>query len=81
MTRNSVRLLMDRIEKGTGIETYAHKFRHTCARWSLRSGMSLYALQDLMGHEDLAILKHYARLEENDLARQHHDFGAADRFL
>ena len=41
--------------------------------------MSIYHLQRLMGHEDIAVLRRYLGLVENDLARAHQAAGPVDR--
>lgn len=61
--------LMTRLRKSTGIaHLQAHTFRRTFALTALRNGMSIYHLQQLMGHEDLHVLRRYLGLVENDLA-------------
>lgn len=49
--------------------------------WSLRAGMNIYALQRLMGHEDIQVLKQYLALVDADLQSAHTAHGAVDRFL
>lgn len=75
---DGLKSLMQRLEKASGIECYAHKFRHTMARFCLRAGMNIYALQALMGHTSLEILKVYARVEGVDVAAAHQQYGAVD---
>ena len=55
-----------------------HRFRRTFALWSLRNGMNIYALQRLMGHSDITILRRYLALVETDLRTAHERFGAVD---
>ena len=33
--------------------------------------MNLLALQSLLGHEDLTMVKHYAQMVDDDLLREH----------
>ena len=40
--------------------------------------MNIYALQALMGHSSLEILKVYARVEGVDVAAAHQQYGAVD---
>ncbi len=75
---DGLKSLMHRLEKASGLECYAHKFRHTMARLCLRAGMNIYALQALMGHSSLEILKVYARVEGVDVAAAHQQYGAVD---
>lgn len=80
-TYSGLKSLMARLERDSGIEVYAHKFRHTCARWSLRSGMNIYAIQKMMGHATLDMLKRYAELEERDVRANHEAYGAVDSVM
>jgi len=58
-----------------------HRFRRTCALWSLRAGMNIYALQQIMGHTDLTTLQRYLPLVEADLEQAHRSHGAVDNML
>jgi site-specific recombinase XerD len=49
----------------------AHTFRRTFATWSLRSGIDLEQLRQLMGHSDYTVLRQYLSLVEADLKRAH----------
>ncbi len=60
---------------------HPHTFRRTFALWSLRAGMNVYALQRIMGHSDLTILRQYLALVEEDLATAHREHGAVDNML
>jgi site-specific recombinase XerD len=60
---------------------HPHTFRRTFALWSLRAGMNVYALQQIMGHSDLSILRRYLALVEQDLAEAHKRHGAVDNML
>jgi site-specific recombinase XerD len=48
---------------------------HTCRHWFsvnfLRSGGSVFQLQELLGHEDLATVRIYVALSEQDALQQH----------
>jgi site-specific recombinase XerD len=48
-----------------------HTFRRTFATWSLRSGIDLEQLRQLMGHSDYTVLRQYLALVEADLKRAH----------
>lgn len=56
----------------------AHKFRRTFAINSLRNGMNIYTLAQLMGHSDITILKPYLDLLRSDLRAGHQQFGVVD---
>jgi site-specific recombinase XerD len=49
----------------------AHAFRRTFATWSLRSGIDLEHLRQLMGHSDYTVLRQYLALDATDLRRAH----------
>lgn len=72
-------LVLRRLGERSGVDhCHAHTFRRTFALWSLRSGMNLMALQQLMGHSDLAMLRRYLALVDEDLADAHRKHGAVD---
>jgi integrase/recombinase XerD len=48
-----------------------HTFRRTFATWSLRSGIDLEQLRQLMGHSDYSVLRQYLALVEADLKQAH----------
>ena len=82
LTDSGLRLMLRRLGKRTGVKhCHPHTFRRTFALWSLRSGMNIYALQRIMGHSDLSILRRYLALTEQDLQTAHRRFGAVDSML
>lgn len=84
LTTSGLRRLLARLGEATGIEQYLctpHTFRRTFALWSLRSGMSIYHLQRLMGHQDIDVLRQYLDLVDHDIASAHERFGAVDNVL
>jgi len=82
LTYHGLRMLTRRLEKETGIDhCHPHTFRRTFALWSLRAGMNIYALQQIMGHSDLQILRRYLALVEEDLLDAHQKHGAVDNML
>ena len=82
LTHSGLRLLLQRLGKRAGVANCSpHTFRRTCALWSLRSGMNIYALQQLMGHSDLTVLRRYLALVEEDLQEAHRKHGAVDNML
>ena len=48
-----------------------HTFRRSCTTELIRSGANMYHVKELLGHESLDTLKHYARLTINDLKKTH----------
>ncbi|HRX02708.1 MAG: tyrosine-type recombinase/integrase [Caldilinea sp.] len=82
LTRSGLVHLMVRLRNRTGIaHIQAHTFRRTFALWSLRSGMSIYHLQRLMGHEDITVLRRYVALADTDLEDAHRKHGPVDSML
>lgn len=82
LTPHGLRLLLGRLGRRAGVKPCSpHTFRRTFALWSLRSGMNVYALQQLMGHSDLSILRKYLALVQEDLAEAHRRYGAVDHML
>lgn len=57
-----------------------HRFRHTFAINFLRNGGNLFALQDLLGHASLPMVRRYARLAETDLQDAQRRASVADHW-
>jgi integrase/recombinase XerD len=51
-----------------GVRVSPHTCRHTFAITFLRNGGNLLALQRILGHQDLAMVRRYAELVAADLA-------------
>lgn len=82
MSPNALRLLLKHLGKKAQVaHCHPHTFRRTCALWSLRNGMNIYALQQIMGHSDLTILRRYLALVREDLQEAHSRYGAVDNML
>ena len=82
LTDDGLRLLFRRLGLLAHVpHCHPHTFRRTFALWSLRSGMNIYALQQIMGHSDLQILRRYLALVEEDLKEAHKKHGAVDTML
>lgn len=71
MTPDGVKHLVDRISKRAGVKAHPHSFRHTFAIQFLRNGGSMFALQRLLGHSTLEMVKHYVNLSQVDLEQAH----------
>ena len=69
----TLRRIVKAIAAGAGLETNVtpHTFRRSCTTEMLRSGAGMYHIKELLGHESLETLKHYARLTITDLKKTH----------
>jgi site-specific recombinase XerD len=56
---------------GIKVNVTPHTFRRSCATELLRGGANMYHVKELLGHESLETLKHYARLTIQDLKKEH----------
>lgn len=77
----NVRHIVQRIAERAGVDgSNLHRFRHTFAVSFLRNGGSVLALQALLGHENMATVRIYARLAEVDLRDAHKRASPADNW-
>ena len=62
-----------RLAKRSGIDEYvtSHTFRRSCTTELIRGDANMYHVKELLGHESLDTLKHYARLTIADLKKTH----------
>jgi site-specific recombinase XerD len=56
---------------GLDINVTPHTFRRSCTTELLRAGAGMYHVKEMLGHESLDTLKHYAKLTITDLKRTH----------
>jgi len=56
---------------GLAADVTPHTFRRSCTTELIRGGANLYHVKELLGHEDLETLKHYAKLTILDLKKTH----------
>ena len=54
---------------GVDMSVTPHTFRRSCATEMIRAGANLYHVKDLLGHETLDTLRHYAKLNVDDLRK------------
>lgn len=54
---------------GATVTVTPHTFRRSCATEMIRAGANLYHVKDLLGHETLDTLRHYAKLNVDDLRK------------
>lgn len=68
LTDSGLRQLLERLGHRAGVPNcHPHRFRRTCAKMSLRSGMNLFEVQRLLGHESLDMLRIYLELDDEDV--------------
>jgi integrase/recombinase XerD len=53
------------------VKVTPHTFRRSCTTELIRSEANLYHVKELLGHESLSTVKHYAKLTITDLKRTH----------
>lgn len=82
LQRRGVQAMLRRRAARLGIEPPSlHSFRRAFAIESLRAGMDVFALQKLMGHSDLSVLRRYLDQTTTDLAAAHRRAGPVDKLL
>jgi len=57
---------------GCPVSVRPHQLRHTYATEMLRAGVSLPAVQELLGHRDIRMTMVYIQVTQSDLQRQYH---------
>ena len=73
ITRDTVKNMFRRLRVSSGISRlYPHLLRHTFATRYLENGGNIYALQQLLGHSSLDMVKKYLHLSQGRLVS---DFG------
>lgn len=72
MTRDALRQLIERIARRAGVSrAHPHRFRHTFAINFLRNDGDSFALQAILGHETLDMVKRYLAIAKTDIQRAH----------
>jgi site-specific recombinase XerD len=80
-TGNGLMMFFRRLSARTGIHVTAHALRRTFVILSLRNGMDVLHLQALLGHAGLAMVQHYAQMDDTDLLQAARAYGVVDRGL
>lgn len=81
LTKNGVTLLFARLKKRaeiTGKRVSPHILRHTFAIRYLVNGGDPFSLQELLGHEDMATVKIYMRMNDETIQSQKRKFSPGD---
>jgi integrase/recombinase XerD len=82
LTRDVLRRLLTRIGQRAGLAgVNVHRFRHTCAIQALRNGMNVFALQRLLGHSSLEMVRRYLAIAETDVATAHREASPVTNWL
>lgn len=81
LTKNGMTLLFNRLKKRAGItgkRVSPHILRHTFAIRYLINGGDPFSLQELLGHEDMATVKMYMRMNDETIQDQKRKFSPGD---
>jgi integrase/recombinase XerD len=71
LSRQALLRVIKHCGERANVVAHPHKFRHTFAITFLRNYPDIYALQMMLGHESLDMVKRYLSLAQNDLDRAH----------
>jgi len=81
LKRGACRLMIVRTGERAGVSgATPHRFRHTFAINFLRNGGNMGALQDILGHSSMEMVRRYARLAEVDIASAQRKASPADNW-
>lgn len=76
-----LRSILDKLGEVAEVpDVHPHKFRHTAAVQFLRNGGNVLALQKMLGHATLEMVRRYVELSQEDLAAAHKSASPADRW-
>jgi integrase/recombinase XerD len=71
--------LLNKLAEIAGVKrVHPHRFRRTAAVQFLRNGGNIFALQKLLGHETLEMVRRYVELASDDVADAHHKASPVD---
>lgn len=73
LTEGGLRAVFKELKEGTGIGGHRlspHTFRHTFAKNFLLNGGNLFALQEILGHEDVSTTRIYVEYNKEELSHQ-----------
>ena len=82
LTRSGLLQLVERLGTSAGLEAVRcspHTFRHTAAVWFLRNGGQVFALKEMLGHEDLKVTSRYVLMAQADVQNQHRLYSPVER--
>jgi len=72
LTGSGIRKVLLRLSKQAKIShVHPHRLRHTFAIWYIRYGGNIYALQRILGHSTLDMVKRYLAIAQSDIDKDH----------
>ena len=79
ITRDTIKNMFRRLCESSGVtRLYPHLLRHTFATRYLENGGNIYALQQLLGHSSLDMVKKYLHLSQRRLISEFERFSPVD---
>lgn len=83
LTRDGLLEAIQKAGQRAGLTAHlgAHALRRFFATESLKAGIDLENLRQLMGHSDFTVLRHYLSLAQSDLARAHRQYNPLNALL
>lgn len=82
LDRNSLRRLLERAGQRAGVHgVNVHRFRHTFAIAFLRNGGHVFALQRMLGHSTMEMVRRYLSIAETDIQNAHRDASPVQNWL
>lgn len=70
-----------RLANKAGVKGTPYQLRHTFATNAVKSGMSIFHLQKIMGHSVMQTTRQYIQLDTDELKQAHNKFSSIDRFI
>ncbi|MDD5368057.1 MAG: tyrosine-type recombinase/integrase [Anaerolineaceae bacterium] len=81
LNRDLLRQVIHAIGEKAGVQhAYPHRFRHSFAIQYLRSGGDIFTLKEMLGHNSLEMVQHYARVADVDIQEAHRKASPADNW-
>ncbi|MNV38137.1 Tyrosine recombinase XerD [compost metagenome] len=65
----------------TGVRCSPHTFRHTFAKMSVQNGADVFALQAVLGHASLDMVRTYVNLFSNEVRDKHRKFSPLEKMF
>lgn len=81
LTEHGLREMFDKLRIGTGLggrRFSPHTFRHSFAKTFLMNGGSMFALQRILGHDDISTTQVYVEFCESEMAMQMNNYCPLD---